>query len=109
MGIFSTISNTTKKLAGALAGIVKIIAQIPAIIAFIESISKPDGIQKDALTGPQKHAAVESLVRDAILSSDEFTDKDIADEDMFSEGVNNVIDGIVKMLNASVWQKKAAA
>jgi len=87
-----------------LSGILTVIGFIPTAIGLIEKVYVALGRLK--MSSSDKHSAVVALVRDAIITSEGFAGKDIADEELFSDGLDQTIDGIVKMLNASVWYKK---
>jgi hypothetical protein len=46
-----------------------------------------------------------ALIREAIEGVEGYTGKDIVDEALFEQGLNETIPGVIKMLNASVWHK----
>ena len=55
--------------------------------------------------GIDKKTAVIDLIEDLIVSGETFAGKEIVDQTAFKSGLNMTIDGIVKMLNATVWYK----
>jgi hypothetical protein len=77
----------------------KIIPMLPALILGIENLFK-------GMKGDQKQASVIDFVGTALNFTEAVANKDIVDNDMFQEGLKQANDGIVKMLNASIWAKK---
>ncbi len=84
---------------GFLTKLLKAIAFLPAIITGIEPLFGGGG-------GDQKKNAAVSLIGTIIGVSESIAAKDIIDEAGFQDGLKQAIDGIVKMLNASIWHKK---
>jgi len=78
--------------------IVKVIAYLPGLILGAEALL-------GAGTGEQKRQQVVAICRN-IIGIVEFTGKDYFDDEEFTEGLGETIDGIVKMLNASVWRSR---
>jgi hypothetical protein len=78
--------------------LLKIVGFVPTIINLVESLFGKK-------TGQQKQDAAVSLVGQLITASEAVSGKDIVDQAAFQEGLRMVIDGTVKMLNASVWKK----
>lgn len=87
-------------LTGALGWVGKIVGLVPTVVQLVETIGK---VFK--LSGSQKKEAALAAVKDAIMLSEEFAGKEIADEDAFQEGLSKAIDGIVAMMNATEWKK----
>ncbi len=84
---------------GFLGKILKVIAYLPAIIAGIEPLF-------GAKRGAEKRGAAVDLVGLLLNFTEMVATKDIVDQDKFQEGLGQAVDGIVKMLNASVWYKR---
>lgn len=84
---------------GFLTKLLKAIAFIPAIVTGVEPLFGSGN-------GQQKQSAAVSLVGVLIGAAEGIAAKDIADEGAFQEGLKKAIDGVVQMLNASVWHKK---
>jgi hypothetical protein len=70
---------------------------IPLVIEAVKLAEKIFGGKK----GEIKKEYVVNLVKVAILSIEGFSQKDIVDETLFAEGVGSVVDGVVKILNAT--------
>ncbi|HEY6374987.1 MAG TPA: hypothetical protein VIX90_05625 [Edaphobacter sp.] len=75
------------------------VAMLPGVIQGTEALFS-------ASTGKQKRAAAVEIVGAAINITDAVTQKQIADADKFTAGLNAIIDGVVMCLNASIWAKQ---
>ncbi len=84
---------------GFLGKILKVIAYLPALITGIEPLF-------GAKRGAEKRSAAVDLVGLLLNFTEAVSTKDIVDQDKFQEGLGQAVDGIVKMLNASVWYKR---
>ena len=84
-----------------LAKLLQGISMTPAIVNGVEGLL-------GAKTGADKRNAALSFVQTAISTTDAVANKQIVDQAKFSQGLGNVIDGVVACLNASVWAKKAS-
>lgn len=85
-------------------------------MGFLSKLLKGIGIVTSLITGiepmfgqgqggAKKDFVLQILV--AIIGmSESIAQKDIVDEKAFSEGLSKVIEGVVQMLNASIWKKK---
>lgn len=73
------------------------------IVERVANIFKGSG---EVASGEEKHTAAVALIRGAIEQGEFIAQKDIVDEVGFSEGMDLVIQGVVKMLNASFWYKR---
>ncbi len=83
---------------GGLASLLKYLPMIlPIAIEAINLVEKIFG----AGEGPAKLAAVVSLVKVAVMAAEGITEKDIVDDELFSEGVEELVSGIVKVLNST--------
>jgi VIT1/CCC1 family predicted Fe2+/Mn2+ transporter len=80
--------------------ILRIVSMIPSIIAAVESV-----IGKGH--GKSKEKAVLDQVNTAILTSEWIINRDIVDNKKFHRGLKKVIEGVVDVLNSSVWHNPA--
>jgi len=74
------------------------IALVPGVIQGVESLFGEK-------SGAQKKAAALEIVGTAINLANAVTLKHIADSSKFTAGLNQIIDGVVDCMNASVWAK----
>jgi hypothetical protein len=74
------------------------VTYLPYIIQAVEAIF---GAKK----GQEKATAAIDLVYRGLGFAEFITTREIVDEDLFREGLKQANDGVVKMLNASVWRK----
>jgi hypothetical protein len=74
------------------------IALVPSVIQGVEALF-------GTKSGEQKKEAVLTIVTAAINIADSIEQKSIVDGSAFSAGLEQVIDGVVACLNASVWHK----
>jgi hypothetical protein len=79
--------------------LLKVVSVIPTLIEGAEKLF-------GAKSGNDKKNFVLTVVGLALNITEAVSNRDIVDEKKFSEGLNETIDGIVKMLNASVWRKQ---
>ena len=84
-----------------LAKLLQGISLAPTVIAGVEGLVGPN-------RGTDKKAAALNFVQSAISVTDAVANKQIVDQEKFSDGLGKVIDGVVACLNASVWAKKAS-
>lgn len=77
------------------------LTKLPGIIQVVEGLV--------GAAGSTKHEQAANMVKEAIGVGEAIAQKDIVDEQLFSDGLNDTIGGIVKLLNASVWHKSKAA
>lgn len=81
-----------------LSKLLQAIAFVPAIVNGIEGLfSRHSGTDK-------KNAAM-SFLQGALSIADAVSSKQIADEAKFRQGLEEIINGTVACLNASVWAK----
>lgn len=78
------------------------IALLPSLIQGVETLF-------GAKTGVQKQQAAISIVSAAINVADAVSSKQIADAAAFTAGLEQVIDGVVACLNASIWANSPVA
>lgn len=84
---------------GFLGKLFKVITMLPSIILGVEGLMT-------GLKGDQKQKTVIDFAGFSLNIAEAISQKDIVDNDAFQEGLKQANDGIVKMLNASVWYKK---
>ena len=58
--------------------------------------------------GADKKESALAFISAALSMAEAVTNRDIADEGKFRDGLGKVIDGVVECLNASAWAKKGA-
>jgi hypothetical protein len=75
------------------------LAQLPGVIQGTEELL-------GAQTGEQKKAAAVEIVGAAINLADAVSTQKIADAERFTAGLNQIVDGVVACLNASLWAKR---
>ena len=75
------------------------IAFIPAIVTGIEGLF-------GAKAGSNKKDAALSFVSSALSLTEALANKDIVDQQKFTDGIGKIIDGTVQCLNASAWAKR---
>lgn len=78
-----------------LTGIFQVIPLAVTIAETIAGLFKPG--QK---TGADKLAAVKAVVRDALVASEVLAGKEIVNEDLLDQGITEITNGAVKVLNA---------
>jgi hypothetical protein len=74
------------------------IAFVPAIVTGVEGLFGHK-------SGAQKKDAALTLVQNTIQATDAIAGSDIIDAGKFQDGLSKVIDGVVQVMNASVWAK----
>ena len=82
-----------------LAKLLRAIAYVPAIVQSTEALFGPKN-------GASKKDAALALVSTAIAATGDVAGKDIVAPDKFQQGLGMVIDGVVSVLNASLWAKQ---
>jgi hypothetical protein len=84
-----------------MGGVLALLKHLPTILpAVIEAVKLAESIFGRG-KGEVKKAWVVSAVKSAILAIEGLSQKDIVDDQLFSEGVGDVVDGVVKILNAT--------
>ena len=79
-----------------------LIKYLPTVLPFvIEAVMLAEFLFSGSGTGVQKREYVVKLVKLAILAAEGITEKEIADEALFSYGVGQLVDGIVSILNST--------
>ena len=74
-------------------------------IALVPGVLHGTEAMLGAATGEQKKKVAVEVVEAAINVADAVSNKKIADAEMFSRGIGQVIDGVTMCLNASIWAK----
>ncbi len=77
------------------------ISFVPAVVHGVEGLF-------GAKSGTDKKNAALSFVQSAISMSDAVANKQIVDQNKFSDGLGKVVDGVVACLNASIWSNKTS-
>jgi hypothetical protein len=89
---------------GALGKLLVLVKSIPQMIGLVEKVATMT--EKAKLAGPDKHDMVVEMVREMIEAGEGLAGKDIMDQNLFSQALDELIHAIVKMMNATVWYKK---
>ncbi len=82
-----------------LGTLLKVVGFLPSILVGIEGLFGSN-------TGSQKKETAISLIGTILGLTEGIANKDIVDQGGFIEGLKQAIDGVVKMLNCSVWAKR---
>lgn len=72
-------------------------AVLPIAIEIVKIVEKAFG----SGGGAAKRAAAVSMVKTVVMGFEGLTQRDIVDENMLEEGLGQVIDGVVKVLNST--------
>ena len=72
-------------------------------ISLIPSLVQSVELLYGAKTGAQKKDAALSIVTSSINVADAVSQKQIADAPRFTQGLEQIVDGVVECLNASLW------
>lgn len=84
---------------GFVTLLLKVISMLPTIVSGVEAVYS-------GLKGNEKQKTVIDFVGTSLNIAEAISAKDIVDNNAFQEGLKQANDGIVKMLNASIWYKK---
>ena len=84
---------------GFLNVLLRVVAFLPGFISGAESIFGSG-------TGKTKQESVVSIIGLIFTGAESISRKDIVDNDKFQSGLKKAIDGVVEMLNASIWYKR---
>jgi hypothetical protein len=77
------------------------ISLLPSLIQGVEALY-------GAKSGAQKKDAALAIVGSSINMADAVSTKQIADSARFTAGLNQIVDGVVECLNASLWAQAPA-
>ena len=83
-----------------LLELLRITASLPAIIATANDLFRTPK------SGESKEAYVRNEVTKSLDISTLVTGKDIVDRKKFDRGIKKIIEGVVDVMNATVWSKK---
>ena len=87
---------------GALGTFLKVFTRIlqvlPLAVQVAETMSSI--FRPGEKSGPQKLNAVQAAVKQAILASELVVGKDILDEELLDQGITEITNGAVKVMNA---------
>lgn len=70
---------------------------LPIAVEAVKFVERMFGKNK----GAEKRSVVVSFVRSVVLAAEGIKGSDIVDEDVLSEGIGDIVDGIVKVLNST--------
>lgn len=76
-------------------------------IALVPSLVQSVELLYGAKTGAQKKDAALSIVSSSIHVADAVSQKQIADAPRFTQGLEQIVDGVVECMNASLWAKNS--
>lgn len=82
-------------MGALLAALPKVIPVVVSLVPLVEKLIKGDK------QGPAKRSLVVEAVKAVLLVAEGVSGKDIADEKLFAEGVGQIVDGVVAVLNAT--------
>jgi hypothetical protein len=87
---------------GVLATFLKVLSGIfnvlPLAVSIVETVAKL--FKPGQKTGPEKLAAVKLVVRNALVASELLSGKEIVNEDLLDQGITEITNGAVKVLNS---------
>jgi hypothetical protein len=85
-----------------LATFLKVLTQIFNVLPLAVSIAETLGklFRPGQRSGPEKLAAVKQVVHDALVASELLSGKEIVDEDLLDQGITEITNGAVKVLNS---------
>lgn len=87
---------------GVLATFLKVLSGIfnvlPLAVSIAETIAKL--LKPGQKTGAEKLAAVKAVVRNALVASELLSGKEIVNEDLLDQGITEITNGAVKVLNS---------
>ena len=78
--------------------LIQMIASVPSIVSGIESLL-------GHRSGAEKKDTVMNFLQTALSMSDAAMSKEIVDQAAFRHGLGLIVNGVVEVLNASVWAK----
>jgi len=87
---------------GVLVTFLKVLTKVFNVLPLAISIAETLGklFRPGQKSGPEKLAGVKEVVRDALAGSELLTGKEIVDEDLLDQGITEITNGAVKVLNA---------
>lgn len=108
MSVLGSISGAIKGIGGFLLNthmvnaLVKFLTYIPQVVLFVDKVGDIvlQLTGKKVPSADKKTLAME-LVREAILTSELVSGKEIIDEDLFTESLSKIVDGVVGIKNAT--------
>jgi hypothetical protein len=74
------------------------ISFVPALVTGIEGLFGNK-------SGPEKKDAAMSFLENALAMSDAIAAREIVNPEQFRDGISQIIDGVVRCMNASAWTK----
>jgi len=88
---------------GVLLKFLSILGKITGVLPMAISIAEVIGglVKPGQKTGAEKLAAVRAVIKDTIKTSELVAGKDIIDEDLVDQGIEQMINGAVDIMNAT--------
>jgi len=88
---------------GVLLKFLSILGKITGVLPMAISIAEVIGglVKPGQKTGAQKLAAVQEVIKQTIQTSELVIGKDIIDEDLLNEGITEMVNAAVKIMNAT--------
>lgn len=106
MSVLGSISGAIKGIGGFLLNtqnaLVKFLTYIPQVVLFVDKVGDVvlQLTGKKVPSADKKTLAME-LIKEAILTSELVSGKEIINEDLFTESLSKVVDGVVGIKNAT--------
>jgi hypothetical protein len=93
---------TRRSIMNVLATFLKVLTGIFNVLPLAISIAETIGrlFRPGQKSGAEKLAAVKQVVRNALVASELLTGKEIVNEDLLDQGITEITNGAVKVLNA---------
>ena len=95
------IEETPTSIKGVKEHMLGLLKHLPTILPLIVATVKSVEALLGGGAGESKRALVVEFVKLAILAAEGVTGKDIVDEELFAEGVGDIVDGVVAILNST--------
>lgn len=89
---------------GAFIGLLpEVIKAVPGIISVVEKLFPGKG------RGPEKRSAAVGFIKIAVGLAEGVAGKDYVQDELFSEGIGEIVDGAVKVMNSINKQEQSGA
>jgi hypothetical protein len=93
--------NRGETLMDFLQQLMRGISFVPALVTGIEGLFGNK-------SGPEKKDAAMSFLENALAMSDAIAAREIVNPEQFKDGISQIIDGVVRCMNASAWTKSSS-
>jgi hypothetical protein len=100
MGILGTIGSALGTARGVMGVVLKVIGFVPQIVEIVEKVASLFKKSDIPMTSEMKQELALSLIKDAFLTAEGFSEKDIVDEEGLNEALKKIIDGVVAARNS---------